>query len=136
MEKENMELHEEVRENVVAQERADAKTAEIFAFFDEVRLFVFRVLRLWQCSRLSVLTCAIGFGFTDLCKMERSSFGGYASVDTIDCRDSERRQHSAVMHGGTSVDLCFMVFSVHLRNVFLFFIGLRGSESDAVSHLV
>ncbi|KAH9988893.1 hypothetical protein BJV77DRAFT_722323 [Russula vinacea] len=36
MEKENMELHEEVRENVAAQERADAKAAEIFAFFDDI----------------------------------------------------------------------------------------------------
>ena len=41
MEKENMELHEEVRENVAAQERADAKAAEIFAFFDEVRASCF-----------------------------------------------------------------------------------------------
>ncbi|KAI9455293.1 hypothetical protein F5148DRAFT_984784 [Russula earlei] len=33
---ENMELYRETRENVAAQERADAKTAEIFAFFDEI----------------------------------------------------------------------------------------------------
>jgi hypothetical protein len=46
MEKENMELYREVQENVAAQDRADAKTAEIFAFFDEV------MLRLWPCSRL------------------------------------------------------------------------------------
>ena len=52
MEKENMELYEEVQENVAAQNRADTKTAEIFAFFDEVW---HRVLRLWQCYRLSVL---------------------------------------------------------------------------------
>jgi hypothetical protein len=31
-----MELYQEVQENVAAQNRADAKTAEIFAFFDEV----------------------------------------------------------------------------------------------------
>lgn len=31
-----MELYREVQENVAAQNRADAKTAEIFAFFDEV----------------------------------------------------------------------------------------------------
>lgn len=31
-----MELYREMQDNVVAQERADAKTAEIFAFFDEV----------------------------------------------------------------------------------------------------
>lgn len=31
-----MELYHEVQENVAAQNRADAKTAEIFAFFDEV----------------------------------------------------------------------------------------------------
>jgi hypothetical protein len=37
MEKENMELYHEVQENVAVQEAADAKTAEIFAFFDEVR---------------------------------------------------------------------------------------------------
>ena len=50
--------------------------------------------------------CDFGFGFTDLCKMEGSSYGGYASVDAVDCRDSERRQHSAVMHGlESSVDL-------------------------------
>ena len=36
MEKENMELYQEVRENVEAQDQADAKTAEIFGFFDEV----------------------------------------------------------------------------------------------------
>lgn len=50
-----MELYQEVQENVAAQNRADAKTAEIFAFFDEVW---HRVLRLWQCYRLSVLTSA------------------------------------------------------------------------------
>jgi len=53
MEKENMELYQGVQENVAAQNRADEKTAEIFAFFDEVW---HRVLRLWQCYRLSVLT--------------------------------------------------------------------------------
>ena len=37
MEKENMELYGQVQENVAAQDRTDAKTAEIFAFFDEVR---------------------------------------------------------------------------------------------------
>ncbi|KAH9996152.1 hypothetical protein BJV74DRAFT_769225 [Russula compacta] len=36
MEKENMELYREMQDNVVAQERADTKTAEIFAFFDEI----------------------------------------------------------------------------------------------------
>ncbi|KAI9454228.1 hypothetical protein BJY52DRAFT_1285243 [Lactarius psammicola] len=36
MEKENMELYDRVQENVAAQERTDAKTAEMFAFFDEV----------------------------------------------------------------------------------------------------
>jgi len=36
MEKENMELYQEVQENVAAQSRADEKTAEIFAFFDEI----------------------------------------------------------------------------------------------------
>ncbi|KAF8487083.1 hypothetical protein DFH94DRAFT_13594 [Russula ochroleuca] len=36
MERENMELYEEVRENVAAQDRAEVKTAEIFAFFDEI----------------------------------------------------------------------------------------------------
>ena len=36
-----MELYREMQENVAAQDQADAKTAEIFAFFDEVRsLFV------------------------------------------------------------------------------------------------
>jgi len=54
MEKENVELYQEVQENVAVQNRVDGKTAEIFAFFDEVcrRL----VLRLWQCYRLSGLT--------------------------------------------------------------------------------
>ncbi|KAH9034513.1 glycoside hydrolase [Lactarius pseudohatsudake] len=37
MKKENMELYDQVQENVAAQERTEAKTAEIFAFFDEVR---------------------------------------------------------------------------------------------------
>jgi hypothetical protein len=54
MEKENKELYQELQENVAAQNRADAKTAEIFTFFDEVRV---RVLRLWQCYRQSGLTC-------------------------------------------------------------------------------
>jgi len=36
MEKENMELYQEVQENVGVQNRADAKMAEIFAFFDEI----------------------------------------------------------------------------------------------------
>ncbi|KAI0255531.1 hypothetical protein BJV78DRAFT_1119498 [Lactifluus subvellereus] len=36
MEKENTELSREVQENVAVQGRADAKTAEIFAFFDEI----------------------------------------------------------------------------------------------------
>jgi hypothetical protein len=36
MERENMELYQEVQENVAAQNRADPKTAEIFAFFEEV----------------------------------------------------------------------------------------------------
>ncbi|KAH9003622.1 hypothetical protein EDB86DRAFT_2798805 [Lactarius hatsudake] len=36
MKKENMELYDQVQENVAAQERTEAKTAEIFAFFDEI----------------------------------------------------------------------------------------------------
>ncbi|KAI0297903.1 hypothetical protein BC826DRAFT_134216 [Russula brevipes] len=36
MEKENMELYREMEENVAAHEQADARAAEIFAFFDEV----------------------------------------------------------------------------------------------------
>lgn len=44
MEKENMELYQEVQENMAAQSRADAKTAEIFAFFDEVCAVVVAVL--------------------------------------------------------------------------------------------
>jgi hypothetical protein len=44
MEKENMELYQDVQENVAAQNRADAKTAEIFAFFDEVCAAVVAVL--------------------------------------------------------------------------------------------
>ncbi|KAI0277855.1 hypothetical protein BGY98DRAFT_977016 [Russula aff. rugulosa BPL654] len=36
MEKENMELYQEVQGNVAAQNRADTKTAEIFSFFDEI----------------------------------------------------------------------------------------------------
>jgi len=36
MEKENTGLYQEVQENVAAQNRADVKTAEIFAFFDEI----------------------------------------------------------------------------------------------------
>ncbi|KAH9964967.1 hypothetical protein BC827DRAFT_1126987 [Russula dissimulans] len=36
MERENMKLYREMQENVAAQERANAKTAEIFAFFDEI----------------------------------------------------------------------------------------------------
>jgi len=36
MEKETMELHQELQESVAAQNRAVAKKAEIFAFFDEI----------------------------------------------------------------------------------------------------
>ncbi|KAH9976781.1 hypothetical protein BGW80DRAFT_1167345 [Lactifluus volemus] len=36
LEKENMELYREVQENVAVKDQADGKTAEIFAFFDEV----------------------------------------------------------------------------------------------------
>lgn len=83
-----MELYQEVQENVAAQNRADDKTAEIFAFFDEVW---HRVLRLWQCYRLSALTgTALTVAFADLCQVEGTPFGGYASVDPVDCRDSER----------------------------------------------
>jgi hypothetical protein len=41
LEKENMELYREVQENVAVQDQADGKTAEIFAFFDEVWKFFF-----------------------------------------------------------------------------------------------
>ena len=97
MEKENMELYQELQENVAAQNRADTKTAEIFAFFDEVW---HHVLRLWQCYRMSVLTstASLAVGFTDLRKVEGTSLGGYASVDAIDCRDSERCQPPTMMH--------------------------------------
>ena len=37
---------------------------------------------------LAALTSAVAF--TDLRKVEGTSFGGYASVDVVDCRDSER----------------------------------------------
>ena len=84
-----MELYQEVQENVAAQNRADTKTAEIFALFDEVW---HRVLRLWQCYRLSVLTstASLAVDFTGLRQMEGTSLGGHASVDAVDCRDSER----------------------------------------------
>jgi hypothetical protein len=36
LEKENGELGREIEENEAAQERTNAKAAEIFAFFDEV----------------------------------------------------------------------------------------------------
>ena len=36
MERENMELYSEIQEHEAAQERTEARTAEIFAFFDEV----------------------------------------------------------------------------------------------------
>ena len=32
----------------------------------------------------------IGVTFTDLSQVEGTPFGGYASVDVVDCRDSER----------------------------------------------
>jgi hypothetical protein len=89
MEKENTGLYQEVQENVAAQNRADDKTAEIFAFFDEVW---HRVLRLWQYYRLGtdqygIIGCCF---HTDLRQVEGTSSGGYASVDALDCRDSER----------------------------------------------
>lgn len=86
MEKENMELYQEVQENVAAQNRADTKTAEIFAFFDEV----------WIASctaAVAVLPPTVGSDhhwFTDLRQVEGTSFGGYASVDAVDRGDSER----------------------------------------------
>jgi hypothetical protein len=43
VERENTELYREVQENVAVQGKADAKTAEIFAFFDEVRALLFLV---------------------------------------------------------------------------------------------
>ena len=91
MEKKNMELYQEVQENVAAQNRADAKTAELFAFFDEVCMWR-RVLRLWQCYRLLILTSttSLAVAFTGLRQVEGTSFGGYASLDAVDCRDSER----------------------------------------------
>jgi hypothetical protein len=36
-----MELYREVQENVAVKDQADGKTAEIFAFFDEVRKLFF-----------------------------------------------------------------------------------------------
>ncbi|KAN0141850.1 hypothetical protein V8E53_000312 [Lactarius tabidus] len=36
MERENMELYREIQEHEAAQERTEARTAEIFAFFDEI----------------------------------------------------------------------------------------------------
>ena len=36
MEKENMELYSQIQEHEAAQERTETRTAEIFAFFDEV----------------------------------------------------------------------------------------------------
>ena len=90
-----MELYQEVQENVAAQNRADAKTAELFAFFDEVC----SVLQQWQCYRLSVLTstASLAVAFTGLRQVEGTSFGGYASLDAVDCRDSERCQTFAMM---------------------------------------
>jgi hypothetical protein len=44
MERVNTELYREVQENVAVQDQADAKTAEIFAFLDEVSAhFAFRI---------------------------------------------------------------------------------------------
>jgi hypothetical protein len=119
MEKENMELYQEVQGNVAAQNRADAKTAEIFAFFDEV------CARLWQCYRPSVLTSTapLAVVFSDLRKVEGTSFGGHASVDAVDCRDSERHQPSAMMHKG---ETSFTVYYI-LRNLNPFTYSIFGS---------
>ena len=48
-----MELYQEVQENVAAQNRADAKTAEIFAFFDEVCMA--------SCAAFVAVLPAVGF---------------------------------------------------------------------------
>jgi len=88
-----MELYREVRENAATQDGADTKAAEIFAFFDEVRV---------RCASSRLPGCgglvAIGFPMliyiaisTGLREMEGASFGGCAGVDDVDCRDSERR---------------------------------------------
>ena len=84
-------LGREIEENVAAQERTNAKAAEIFAFFDEVScsapsLFVGAVV-LISCGHGCYSLCT----FTGLCEMEGAPRGGYASVDTVDRRDSELR---------------------------------------------
>ena len=88
MEKENRELGQEIEENEAAQERTNAKAAEIFAFLDEV-----------SCSAPLSLYCGpVGAGranpmwswvyplhtFTGLREMEGAPRGRYASVDTVD----------------------------------------------------
>lgn len=82
-----MEIYQEVRENVAAQDRADAKTAEIFAFFDEVRPSYAAVVA--ALSALGSDLCG-SVAFTDLRQVEGTSLGGYASVDAVDRRDSKR----------------------------------------------
>ncbi len=80
MEKENMELYDQVQENVAAQERTDAKTAEMFAFFDEVRAITL-------CPSLAA----------DLREMAGTATGRRADVDAFDCRDTKRYKPSFMM---------------------------------------
>ena len=48
---------------------------------------------LMRCDAVVALLLAaltLSVAFTDLRKVEGTSFGGYASVDAVNCRDSER----------------------------------------------
>jgi hypothetical protein len=90
LEKENRELGREILENEAAQELTNAKAAEIFAFLDEVSLASWHRFVPWSVGA-GLIMGVTPFTFTGLREMEGAPCGGCASVDTVDCRDSELR---------------------------------------------
>jgi hypothetical protein len=74
-----MELYGQIKEHEVAQARTEARTAEIFAFFDEVRL----------CP-VPRHCCTLRFAcLSDLREMAGTATGRCADVDAFDGRDTE-----------------------------------------------
>lgn len=71
-----MELYDEIQEHEAAQERTEARTAEIFAFFDEVSVNAL-------CPAMTHAS------WSDLREMGGIATRGPAIVDTFDGGDAE-----------------------------------------------
>jgi hypothetical protein len=80
MERENMELYSEIQEHEAAQERTEARTAEIFAFFDEVSVNALCPAVLFRLTHAS---------WSDIREMAGTATGGPAVVDASDCRGTK-----------------------------------------------